>query len=179
MKHNFTKFFISMVTFGVLGLSANIAAAADEDIAVTSTIESVVEVSTIVDLVFGSLSTGAAADATGLACLYSNDGETGAYQITFSSANANAGVFRMKGVTAETAFLPYTLFWDDQVGGAAYSASLVSGVALAAQAIGAIPSAYPCVVNNAIVKANISDSAADGLQAQAYTDTITMVVAAS
>ena len=170
------KKYLALLIIVLLGLFTYQAHGADTSVAVTATIPSTVEMSVIADLIFGSITMGAVTNTTAAANVYSNTVGSGTYTITFVSLYETGTTFRMRGAD-NTSFLHYTLTWSDEQNGAS-AAALSEGTPLTGQNTTSICVAYPCAVANAVLAGTIAADAMDAKIAQAYSDTLTITIAA-
>lgn len=165
MKLIANKTVILLASLGILGFSS---AAIAESSGVSGSPALTVELGNLDSVSFGTLSLGGDAQATEALCVYSNADATGAYQVTFT--------------TSETAFklingeheIPYTVTYNDinAVGG-----ELVTyNSALSAQNTSSIVE-YPCTNDNALIAIDMAADDIEAVPAQAYSGTLTMVVA--
>lgn len=139
---------------------------------VSLSISSLVQISGLSDITLNVSDTSSNATGNTSACIYTNVG-SGTYNVTVTSANALAGVFRVKD--SGDNYVVYTADWNDEdaTGGTA----LVSGTPLVNQT-GANTSQANCG-GTPNARLNITFLAANLLLATpgTYTDTITIVVA--
>jgi hypothetical protein len=172
----------SVLFAAAAGLSMMFIAQANADeSAVSGTVAEVYQVNGL-DAIGITPDPAAAASSNDTVCIYSNAGNTGTYQVTFTSDKGGADdVFRMEtddGATADEQ-ITYVVTYNDESssGGTAPS----EGVALTSQtsAGGVVAGNYDaCGTANGNVQISIPAANVQGKVAGQYSDTLTMTIAA-